>query len=116
MLVRSKTMKVYTPLLRDDEKKTFSLFRKLLIFAKLFVEAVVIFVAIFLNYKSLYPNIDTKQNKFKKKNKLFIVKKASQDLLAIGHAGNLLTFSHSIIFPSANITKNVQCAKHLFQL
>ena len=60
-------------MLSDDVKKTFSLFRKLLIFAKLFVEAVVIFVAIFLKFKSLYPNIDTNQKKFKNMATFFII-------------------------------------------
>jgi hypothetical protein len=40
---------------------------------KLFVEVVLILVVMILNFKSLYPNIDTKQKKFKKMGNFFIV-------------------------------------------
>lgn len=64
-VVRSKTKKVKTPLLSDEVKKTFLFERYFWIFVKLFVEVVLILVVIILNFKSLYPNIGTKQKKFK---------------------------------------------------
>ena len=66
MFVRSKTKKVQTPLLSDEVKTSLFFKRYFWIFVKLFVEVVLILVAIILNFKSLYTNIDTKQKKFKK--------------------------------------------------
>ena len=60
-------------MLSDEVKKTFLFERYFWIFVKLFVEVVLILVVIILNFKSLYPNIDTKQKKFKKKGNFFIV-------------------------------------------
>ena len=42
-------------------------------FAKLFVEDVVILAVIILRIKSLYPNIDTKQKKFKNISNFFYI-------------------------------------------
>ena len=60
-------------MLSDEVKKTFLFERYFWIFVKLFVEVVLILVVIILNFKSLYPNIDTKQKKFKKMGNFFIV-------------------------------------------
>ena len=60
-------------MLSDEVKKTFLFERYFWIFVKLFVEVVLILVAMILNFKSLYPNIDTKQKKFKKMGNFFIV-------------------------------------------
>ena len=60
-------------MLSDEVKKTFLFERYFWIFVKLFVEVVLILVVIILNFKSLYPNIGTKQKKFKKMGNFFIV-------------------------------------------
>ena len=52
-------------MLSDEVKKTFLFERYFWIFVKLFVEVVLILVVIILIFKSLYPNIGTKQKKFK---------------------------------------------------